>query len=60
MTTPDKRSFEPDPEAGRDPTAGKPGVEAQPDEPDEAKLKRQGDRLQSSVDKATGPDQSRR
>jgi hypothetical protein len=60
MTTPDKRSFETEREARPDLPPAEADDHARPDEPDEAKLKRQGDRLQSSVDKATGADQPRR
>jgi hypothetical protein len=53
MTGPEKRSFEPDRSARPD----EPGPdEVAPDSPDEAKLKRHGDDLQSSLDKATHDD----
>ena len=56
MTSPDKRSYEPDHEARPD-LPPKDADQAKPDAPDEAKLKRHGDDLQSTVDKATGGDQ---
>jgi hypothetical protein len=59
MTSPDKRSFEPDPEARPD-LPPKDADQATPDAPDEAKLKPHGDDLQSSLDKATGPNEAQR
>ena len=49
----EKRSFEEGREARPDLPADA-GDQARPDAPDDAKLKRHGDDLQSSVDKATG------
>ncbi|MFC3078614.1 hypothetical protein ACFODL_11000 [Phenylobacterium terrae] len=48
---PDNRSFDDEPRPDLPP---KDADQAQPDAPDEAKLKRHGDDLQSSVDRATG------
>ena len=53
MTSPDKRSFEEGSEASPD-LPPSDADQARPDAPDEAKLKRQGDDLQSTLDKATG------
>ena len=56
MAGDEKRSFDHEARTGLPPGDAD---RARPDAPDEARLKRQGDDLQSSVDKATGGDEAK-